>query len=258
VIVARPQQVAPALRALFDARAPASLRCFAVLAGLERGAILTDHLAHPTWGAVREAADGTLYVGGALDAPLLARLVALLRADGDVLAGFWPGDRLEARLPPAPEYVGDVLEFLGQRDDARRLDALVRRLPAGYALRPMDGGLAARSPSYDEGRFGSPQAYLAERRAVYVAQGEALVCEASTGPSIGGVRELGVWTHEAHRRRGLATAASAALAQLCLAAGEQTYWNCAASNEASAAIARSLGYCSERRYRLHAWGRRTG
>jgi RimJ/RimL family protein N-acetyltransferase len=35
--------------------------------------------------------------------------------------------------------------------------------------------------------------------------------------------------------------------------GQQTWWNCAKQNVASAALARKLGYRTEREYRVLAW-----
>ena len=42
----------------------------------------------------------------------------------------------------------------------------------------------------------------------------------------------------------------------CEARGYQTYWNCARQNLASAAVARKLGYRTEKEYRLLAWFKR--
>ncbi len=58
-----PAQVTPRLAALFKPNMPASLRCFAVLAGNSAGLILTDDPSHPTWGVVQEIGDGTIYKG---------------------------------------------------------------------------------------------------------------------------------------------------------------------------------------------------
>lgn len=250
-----PQDVTAELMALFDARAPASLRCCAVLDGTSRGRIFVDNRDRPRWGAVQEAAFGTVYFGGAPDAPTIHRLIATLRRDGDVLVGFWDGDPLEQLLPPSPDYVGRVLEFLDR--DAAPLQALVDRLPEGYAVRPVDRALFERCLWYADTvrAHGSAEAYLAKARAVCLMHGDEIVCEASTGPLIRGVRELGVITHERHRGREFATGTSAYLVAACEQAGERTYWNCAVTNVASAAVARKLGYRTEREYTLHAWFR---
>ena len=83
-------QVSPPLRALFDVGQPVALRCFAVLDGSIRGQIWTDDPARPTWGAVQEAAFGTLFLGGRPDASLVHGLVAQLRQTQDVALALWP------------------------------------------------------------------------------------------------------------------------------------------------------------------------
>ena len=70
-----PSQVTPELKALFDPGDPASLRCFAVLEGNLAGRFLADNSSHPAWGIVQEAAYGTIYLGGALDASLVSEVV---------------------------------------------------------------------------------------------------------------------------------------------------------------------------------------
>ena len=72
-------QVSPPLRALFDVGQPLALRCFAVLDGSIRGQIWTDDPARPTWGAVQEAAFGTLFLGGNPNASLVHGLIRLNR-----------------------------------------------------------------------------------------------------------------------------------------------------------------------------------
>src|SRR5215475_6332302 len=77
-------QVSPLLRALFDVGQPLAIRCFAVLDGTIRGQIWIDDLAQPTWGAVQEAAFGTLFLGGRPVASLIHQLVGELRQEQDV------------------------------------------------------------------------------------------------------------------------------------------------------------------------------
>ncbi|MGQ0602468.1 MAG: GNAT family N-acetyltransferase [Anaerolineales bacterium] len=248
-----PREVTRLFTALFDADMPAGLRCFATLVGLDSGRILADDVQHPTWVAVWEAGDGTLYVGGRVDAALLAELVSLLRRDGDVLIGFRDGDPLAVHLPPNPDYVGTVLEFSDRHGDG--LDPLLARLPGDCELRVMDLALMAISLWRDDTlrRHGSFEAFLQRARAVCLMRGDDMLCEASTGPLVRGVRELGVITHTAHRGRGYATLTAAHLVRECERHGEATYWNCATSNVPSSSVARKLGYRVEREYHLRAW-----
>ena len=248
-------QISPQLASLFDPHAPASLRCFSVLTGFDTGKILTDDPDSASWGAVWEPGDGGLYLAGALDAATIVHIVATLRYDGDVVIQFWDDDPIVNLLPPEPEYVGSALEFLDRPTSTADLEAIVHQLPASYTLHRMNRELLQRSLWYEDTirRHVSAEAFLARSLAVCLMHGNTMLCEASTGVSINGVRELGVITQEQYRGRGLATITCAYLIQLCAQAGDSTYWNCSATNVASAAVARKLGYQSEREYRLLAW-----
>lgn len=258
MISLQPDQVTPALQALFDPGLPAGLRCFSVLAGTTQGQILTDQLSQPTWGAVWEANDGTLYLGGQIEAATLSALFTHLQSVGDVLVGYWEGDPVADRLPPAPDYVGTVLEFMDRPAGTADLDTLLGRLPAGYEMRRADSALLKRFVWYDDilRHHGGADAYLRNCLAVALMHGDEILSEASTGPLINGVRELGVITREAHRQRGWATLACAYLVKWCEQLGAKTYWNCAAQNTGSAKVARALGYQTERLYHLRAWSKK--
>lgn len=92
-------QVSPPLRALFDVGQSVAIRCFAVLDGTIRGQIWTDDLAQPTWGAVQEAAYGTLFLGGRPNASLVYELVEELRQEQDVSLALWPNHPYNQLLP---------------------------------------------------------------------------------------------------------------------------------------------------------------
>jgi GNAT superfamily N-acetyltransferase len=255
MIYITPSQATTQLVSLFDPHAPAGLRCFSVLAGPDTGTILTGDPNRPTWAAVWEAGDGTLYFGGAPDESIVGQVVATLRHDGDVLVGFWDGDPLANLLPPDPDYIGSVIEFLDRPADGAGLEAFRGRLPEGHTIRYGDRALLERCLWYDDTvrRHGSAEAFLEKGRVVCLMHDDDILCEAYAGPLVMGVRELGVITHEQYRGRGLATITCAHLIYVCEQSGERTYWNCAAMNVASAAVARKLGYQTEKEYQLRAW-----
>jgi RimJ/RimL family protein N-acetyltransferase len=62
--------------------------------------------------------------------------------------------------------------------------------------------------------------------------------------------EIGAIAHPEFRRRGLAYATCAALIDECRRRKYVTVWSCHRSNEASARLARRLGYQRERPYRF--------
>jgi RimJ/RimL family protein N-acetyltransferase len=252
-----PQHVTPALRALFDPDMPTMPRAFSVLEGHIVGQIITDDPDRPTWGAVRETTFGTLYLGGACDAPLLRYLIDHLRQEGDVIVGRWPGDALLALLPPQPDYDGWTLYFTNRPHHAG-LERYLHQLPPGYELRRMDRALFDRLLDRDAylASFGSVELVLAKALGFLLMRGDEILCEAATGPVALGRIEVGVTTREGHRGRGYATLTCARLIQACEEQGYDTWWDCAEQNVASAALARKLGYRTERRYRVLAWSKR--
>ena len=247
-------QVSPRLRSLFDPGLPAALRCFAVLEGAAAGQILTDDPANPTWGLVWETAFGTLYPGGALEAPLLARLVDKLRREGDVMLGLWPDDDRLQQLPPNPGYEGAVLEFV-DRPLGQGLEPYLSQIPPGCQLRRVDHHLLELMTDRDLTitTFGSAEKALEKGLGFFLMSGDTLLCETFSGPPALGLIEIGVMTHEPYWGQGYATLTCAHLIQACEALGYQTYWNCAKQNRASAAVARKLGYRTEKEYKLVAW-----
>ena len=72
------------------------------------------------------------------------------------------------------------------------------------------------------------------------------------------VAELGIWVHQDTRRRGLATAAVKLLADWCFRSGIERVWiEIDPDNDASHALARSVGFVHEGVLRSHCGDRRT-
>jgi predicted transcriptional regulator len=70
--------------------------------------------------------------------------------------------------------------------------------------------------------------------------------------------EIGIHTHPAYRRHGYAEIVCAQLITTCEAQGYRTFWNCGATNVASATLARKLGFHGEQEYALAAWFKSAG
>lgn len=247
-------EVSPALAALFDLSGPTVPRAMNVLEGSTRGMILADDPASPRWAAVYGLAFGTLYLGGPIDAPLLAKLLARCRRLGDVGIGCWPGSELSALLPPDPAYDGRAL-FFAERSAPVPLAPLAGALAEGYSLAVRDARLLAQSPDLADtlAAFGSAEAILRHTLGVVALRERAVCCEAATGAPAHGRIEVGVTTLETHRRRGLALSACALLIGMCEARGYATWWDCASQNVASARLAYALGYRHPREYRYVWW-----
>jgi RimJ/RimL family protein N-acetyltransferase len=246
--------VTPALRNLFDPSDPQPQRCVAVLDDNAAGIILTDDPVQPTWGAVWEAGDGTLYLGGAPDAECVAQLIAQLRQQGDVLVGMDFDDRRWALLPAQPDYTGSTLDFDDRALDPAQMQEF-QQLPPGHTICAVDRARLERSRWYPGliRQYGSAERVLEKAFGSQLLQGDEICCEVFAGPVALGMIELSVETYEEYQRRGYATLTCAHAIAHCEALGLRTHWNCARQNEVSAALARKLGYRTEREYRLLAW-----
>jgi L-amino acid N-acyltransferase YncA len=243
------QEVSPPLRALFEVSQPLAIRCFAVLDGTIRGQLWTDDLAQPSWGAVQEAAFGTLFLGGRPAASLVDRLVAELRQERDVALALWQGHAYNQLLPPTPDFDGWELEFT---DRPLGLDPVpYLSVPDGCELLLIDATWFARCRygEYYTAYFGSAERTLEKGLGYCLVKEQELLSEAFAADAALGMIEIGAITGEAYRGRGYATVTCARLIQECEARGYRTYWNCAKDNVASAGLARKLGYQTEKEFR---------
>jgi RimJ/RimL family protein N-acetyltransferase len=247
-------QVTPEVKALFRRDAPTVIRAFAVMAGGNMGRIFVDDAEPARHAFVWEADDGTLYRGGMYDREALAEVMACLHEERLVALGFRSGDPDVACFPDAPDAGADSIEYdrpMGCSD----LSQWLGTPPAGYEVHRMDEALWERSPKRDEdgGRYGSMRDFLDRGIACCITCGGETACEAYADMDIDGTREIGIATQPVHRGRGLATIACAHLIHWCEQAGSAAYWDCAALNAGSRALARKLGFQNERAYRLLAW-----
>jgi len=157
-------------------------------------------------------------------------------------------------LPPAPDYDGFTLNFTN-RPDGAGLEEYLRELPDGCIIRALDRELFERSTSRDFycTMYGSAERVLEKVQARFLMHADEICCESYAYFAALGIIEIATSTSEPYRGRGYATMTCAHLIQACEAQGYQTYWNCAKQNLASAAVARKLGFRTEKEYRLLAW-----
>lgn len=247
-------QVTPDVLALFDLTKPTMPRAFNVLEGIIRGQILVDDPTHPAWGVVREVTYGTLYIGGQMNASLLASFVQHFRQLGDVGVGCWLNDRLNDMIPPNPDYDGRTLYFTNR---SPFINPLEYQLPTGYTLIRRDQRLLKQSFDYETtvNAFTTEENVLQYTLGFVVLHNGRIVCEAATGAPTHGRIEVGVTTAESYRQRGFATLACARLIEACRAHGYTTWWDCAKQNIPSIQLARKLGYRNEKEYRYVWWAR---
>jgi RimJ/RimL family protein N-acetyltransferase len=82
---------------------------------------------------------------------------------------------------------------------------------------------------------------------------QELLSEAFAADAALGMIEIGTITGESYRGRGYGTVTCAQLIRECTVRGYRTYWNCAKDNQASAGLARRLGYQTEKEFRYIVW-----
>jgi len=250
-----PSQVTPELRALFRRQKHTFRRGFAVLDGVSGGRILSDDPTSPNWGAVHElSSDGSLFLGGALDGDLVARIIQFLRRERMLTVGLMPNDPLAVLLPPNASAEGVDFDF-EDRESAVALEPR-SQAPPGLELARIDSELLPRC-GWRPWMSVSNESALKTGLGYCLLDGDRVVAEAFAGPIVAGTLEMATITHEAYRRRGLTTIVSARTILECERLGHQTWWNTSLNNVASARIARSLGYRTEQRYATRSWSRST-
>jgi RimJ/RimL family protein N-acetyltransferase len=212
---------------------------------------------------IQELAEGTTYIGGAVEPEALADAVAALRQFQDVVICSWPAAAQITSLLPKPDYEGTAVDFT-DRSPAAYLERLAVP-PAGYELHRIGQDFVPLLDGYDYyvAMFGSVERALQRTIGYCVVYEAEIVCEAVGGPFVrgpfvqgpfaGGTVEIGVGTKEAHRGKGLATIAAARTIQACEAAGFQPFWNAAQHNVPSVALARRLGSRTEKPFLVQAW-----
>ena len=246
-------EIASQLKILFADDRPIPIRLWAMLDGSSQSRILVDELSRPTVAILQELAEGATYIGGAVTPPAVADAFALLRQYQEVVVGLWPGDPLMVVLPGAPDYTGTAIDFTDRSPavDLKRLTVV----PAGYRLRRIDEELvpALEGFAYYVSMFGSVECALQNTIGYCLMHDEIVACEAVAGPLTRGLAEMGVGTREAYRGKGFATLTSARVIQACEALGYRAFWNAAQQNVASVALAKKLGFQTERAFTVLAW-----
>ena len=251
------KQVSGHHKAFFAARDPAGLRCIAVMEGIRPGKVFSDSPDDPTWVLVWESVFGALYPAGQVSISVLNELIQHFRRERMIFIGLWPENSLWKKIHPKFDQEGWVLDFYDRVQDDR-LQRFIDACPPETELRLVDKNLIERSVNRELHLSGYPSVEKALEDLVgfFLMRGDEILCEALAGAEIMGVREIGVDTPEPYRRRGYATLTCARLIQFCEQKGWQTYWNCNKFNAASAALARKLGYQTEKEYRLLIWNRK--
>lgn len=117
-------------------------------------------------------------------------------------------------------------------------------LPVGYEWREMDGELSARI----QGRvvpalfWQRPEDFLERGKGFCIVRGGDIAAWAFSAAVSGRQIDIGVETHPAHQRLGLAAAAAGKMVQYALEQGKEPVWACHCANLASGKLAEKLGF----------------
>jgi GNAT superfamily N-acetyltransferase len=246
---------APHLATLLSDDRPIPVRLWAMLDGSIQSRMLVDQPHAPTIALVQELAEGTTYVGGALTSQALLDGITLLRQEQEVVICFWPDDPLGTLLPAASSYAGTAIDFT-HRSAAVDLQRLAV-VPAGYQLRQIDRdvGPLLEGFEYYVSMYGNAERALKHTIGYCLLHDGQVVSEAVAGPLARGIAEIGVGTRATHRGLGLATITTAYVIQECEARGYRPFWNTAQQNVPSIALAKRLGFQTERPFNVLAWSR---
>jgi RimJ/RimL family protein N-acetyltransferase len=259
LIEIKANQIPLTAKSLFDPHDPAGLRCIAVLEGIRPGRIFTDSSSDLTWMVVWDSVFGAIYPGGEVSAAVFSELIHQLQREKMVFLGLWLDDPRWPLVQTEYDYEGRVLDFYDRVQDGR-LQKFLDYQPDGTEFYPVNECLLERSVNRDLHLSAYPniEKALDDLVGFFLVRGEEILCEALAGAEVMGTREIGIDTPEPYRQRGYATITCAKLVQVCEKLGVQTYWNCNKENLASVALARKLGYQTEREYKLLAWNKQSG
>lgn len=238
------------VRELFAGDLPNRPIMEAVLAGRAPGSVFVDDPAAPT-AAVCNSQYGWSHLGGAVKQSLLDEAARAVRRRR-VFELIVPFDGLGELSPPAGyKSAYGRIHF----DQLEPTWETLPSLPAGLTFEPMTesllaqcrwaGEIAAEFGRDDVARFfevGFGWCIMAERKVV----GEAYA--SMTGDA---AYEIGPIVDEHYRRRGVAYALCAKLIDTARQRGMGALWSCNDANQASAQLARKLGYRRERPYTIY-------
>lgn len=248
-------ELADHLAVLYAHDLPVSIRLRAVLAGLIQGRVLADHPSRPTFACVQELTESNVYITAAANPEQLAEAFQILSQDAEIVVGLWPDDPLCVCLPAGQYYEGSAIDFLDRsiRFDLDRMG----QVPAGCQLCRVEPYILPLMEGFDYyiSMFGTSEAALRNTLGYCLMQDGKVVSEAVAGPLLCGMAELGVGTSAAYRGKGYGLVVSARVIQACEALGYQPFWNAAAHNAASVALARRLGFQTQKAFKVLAWPR---
>ena len=232
---------------LFDDDLPNRPMLESVLADRNPGWVFADREDRPTVAIVVSHYSYT-YLGGWPERGLLDFALARATPVSDPLVIWWPDT---APGPPSLIPGGHTVDRIEFTQLVPTWKAPLRP-PGGVTLQPMTLSLLEQCLWKDEvlADCGSLERFLDIGFGVCGVIDGRVVSEAYASVPGDRAYEIGPIVHPEFRRRGLAYATCATLIDECRHRTRETIWSCGRGNDASARLARKLGYQSERAYRF--------
>ncbi len=122
-------------------------------------------------------------------------------------------------------------------------------LPEGYRIAAMDEAAFRQHPFSHGKNYSSYETFRAEGAGAVAYAGGEIVASASSYLSLEGEAEMDIFTLEAHRGKGLASACAARMLQDCREKGIIVHWD--AQNEISRHLAEKFGFETETEYAVY-------
>lgn len=226
----------------------------AILEG-SHGDALVDDSANPKVAFLVLPKLQLMILGGDAEQPGMVRLLKELPHPTALMfaAPGWQelvADTLEGSLIHITRYA-----FTSEKLSRSHLQRLRAALPEGFRLAQMDLALAKQlkqeKSEFSEDHlvnFDSPEDFFQRGFGYCILQGEQIVCAATTFVVCRRGVEIQINTREPQRRKGLASAAAAALILHSLERGLDPNWD--AASPISARLAEKLGYTPQGEYPL--------
>jgi GNAT superfamily N-acetyltransferase len=198
-------------------------------------------------------------------------IAAAERSAGRALVQQLAGDKPSIELFATPEWEQHAQELVPGVHYARfprRHHALAtlagawhQHIPSSLTLRRLDAAILARPDlqghhlqCWASGNWGSAEAFLAGGFGFALFDGSEPVSWCLADCAVEARCELGIHTHPAYRRRGLATMVVAATVAQALAAGYgEVGWHCSEDNQGSQGVAEKVGFMLTHRFDVLGW-----
>ncbi|NTV28391.1 MAG: GNAT family N-acetyltransferase [Methanothrix sp.] len=232
---------------------PIPTRLWAILDGTIKARILVDEPVDPKFMMVQDLVAGPTYIGYINQLPDLQDAFAILRSYQELVVCLWSDSPIIPMLPTGADYEGIAIDFW-DRSTSVNLDHLAE-IPSGYHIQKIDEELAPQIEGFDYyiKMFGGFEQAIQNMIGYCLMHGETIVCEVVASPLTRGVAEMSVDTHEDYRHKGLGTITSAYVIRECEAQGYRAFWGTSQKNAASVALARRLGFQTERTFTVLSW-----